>query len=91
VDHPIQLSLLPALLRRLQLARSPAEHASQVQRLLHFNAHSHRAPRAVGAKLRQQPLNALLNFLNRVGDDRRHCNQLLPEFEIRLYGFMRQL
>jgi hypothetical protein len=36
VDHAIQLSLLPALLRRLQLARTLTQHAGQMNSLLNY-------------------------------------------------------
>ena len=66
LDHPIQLGLLPPLLRRLQLPRPLAQHARQVHRLRDL----HRPRRAAIARiLGQQAIDVLLDVQIRLDDD----------------------
>ena len=56
LDHAIELSLLPPLLRRLQLAGAAAEFAGEIYCLLHFQRHTENDVRRL---LVQQMLNIL--------------------------------
>jgi hypothetical protein len=69
VDHAIQLGLLPSFLRRLELARAPAQHARQVQGLLDFERNG---LSAIGRYRGQLPLDVLLQNFRIVGCGVRH-------------------